>query len=70
MTVRTYFEKHPNFAPDGGSIKTLAGVDDAILYSGVPIDETVFKMVKAGRYDDEIPDDSMRRLRELGGFCG
>jgi hypothetical protein len=70
MTVRNYFDKHPSFTPDGGSIKAIAGVDDALLYSGVPIDATVFDMIKAGRYDEEIPDESMRRLREIGGFCG
>lgn len=70
MTIRRYFDGHPNFTADGGSIRPIAGVDDALLYSGVPIDATVFDMVKAGRYDDEIPEASMRRLREIGGFCG
>ena len=70
MTVRTYFDRHPNFTPDGGSIRPIDGVDDALIYSGVPIDETVFRMIRAGRFDDEILDASMRRLRELGGFCG
>jgi hypothetical protein len=70
VTIRTYFDSHPQFTPDGGSIKAIAGVDDALLYSGVPIDSTVFLMIKAGRYDEEIPEASARRLRELGGFCG
>lgn len=70
MTVRKYFEDHPQFKPDGGTIEPITGVDYALLYSGVPIDETVFNMVKAGRYDDEIPEESLVRLRALGGFCG
>jgi hypothetical protein len=70
MTIRRYFMNHPQFTPDGGTIRTIDGVDDALVYSGVPIDGTIFKMIKAGRYDDEIPEASVRRLRKLGGFCG
>lgn len=70
MTVRNYFDKHPNFTPDGGSIQPIPGVNDALLYSGVPIDDTVFEMIRAGGFDQEIPEESMRRLREIGGFCG
>ncbi len=70
MTVRTYFDLHPNFTLDGGTIKVLPGVDDALIYSGVPIDETVFRMIQDGRYDEQIPEASMVRLRAIGGFCG
>lgn len=69
MTIRTYFDGHPNFVY-GGGLAAIAGVEDALMYCGVPIDATVFAMVKGGRFDEEIPDESMRRLRELGGFCG
>lgn len=69
MTIRTYFDNHPNFVY-GGGIEPIAGVDDALLYCGVPIDSTIFAMAKGGRFDEEIPDESMRRLRELGGVCG
>lgn len=69
MTVRTYFDGHPNFKP-GGAIETRAGIDDALWYCGVPVDAVVFDMIKTGNYDAEIPEPSMVRLRELGGFCG
>lgn len=69
MTIRKYFEAHPRFNGDE-TFRRIPGADDSLLFSGVPLDGGVFDMLRAGRYDEQIPEASMIRLREIGGFCG
>lgn len=59
MTVYDYFSKHPNFKPDG-SLKSNG--KDLLIFCGVPLDETVYEMVKEGRFTDQMPDSSLARL--------
>ena len=61
-TLSEYFTKHPKFRPSGN----FEVIDDnTVRYCGVPLDATLWKMLKENRLNDPIPTESLSRLESL-----